>query len=77
MTSDYKLGVGKLKVDLSRLPAGQPVQVKAHVGMGRLEIDVPRDAKVALTTHVKAGDIDALGHPRRRAERTSRHRATA
>ena len=50
-----------MKVDLSRLPAGQPIQVNAHVGMGRLEIDVPRDAKVALTTHVKAGDIEALG----------------
>jgi len=59
--SDYKLGVGSLKVDLSRLPAGQPIQVKAHVGMGRLEIDVPRNATVALTTHVKAGDIQALG----------------
>jgi predicted membrane protein len=35
--------------------------VKAHVGVGRLEIDVPRNAKVALTTHVKAGDIDAFG----------------
>jgi phage shock protein PspC (stress-responsive transcriptional regulator) len=59
--SRYEIGVGSLKVDLSRLPAGRPVQVKAHVGMGRLEIDVPRDATIALTTHVKAGDIDALG----------------
>ena len=59
--SGYELGIGKLTVDLSRLPAGQPVQVKARVGVGRLEIDVPRNAKVALTTHVKAGDIDAFG----------------
>jgi len=59
--SHYELGIGKLNVDLSRLPAGKPVQVKAHVGVGRLEIDVPRNAKVALTTHVKAGDIDAFG----------------
>ena len=59
--SSYELGVGKLTIDLSRLPAGQPVRVKAHVGVGRLEIDVPRNAKVALTTHVKAGDIDAFG----------------
>jgi phage shock protein PspC (stress-responsive transcriptional regulator) len=59
--SNYELGIGKLNVDLSHLPAGQPVQVKAHVGLGRLEIDVPRNAKVALTTHVKAGDIDAFG----------------
>jgi phage shock protein PspC (stress-responsive transcriptional regulator) len=59
--SRYELGVGDLKVDLSHLPAGRPVQVEAHVGVGRLEIDVPGDAEVALTTHVKAGDIDALG----------------
>ena len=59
--SRYELGVGSLKIDLTHLPAGQPAQIEAHVGMGRLEIDVPRDAKVALTTHVKAGDIDAFG----------------
>jgi phage shock protein PspC (stress-responsive transcriptional regulator) len=59
--SRYELGIGSLKVDLSHLPAGRPVQVKAHVGMGRLEVDVPRDAAVALTTHVKVGDIEALG----------------
>src|SRR4029079_8165075 len=56
--TQYELGVGKLNVDLSPMPAALPVQVKAHVGMGRLEIDVPHNAKVALTTHVKAGDID-------------------
>ncbi|MGN6798659.1 MAG: PspC domain-containing protein [Gaiellaceae bacterium] len=59
--SRYDLGVGSLKVDLSHLPANRSVEVKAHVGMGRLEIDVPHNATVALTTHVKAGDIDALG----------------
>jgi phage shock protein PspC (stress-responsive transcriptional regulator) len=57
----YELGIGSLKVDLTHLPAGRPVDVNAHVGMGRLEIDVPRNATVELTTHVKAGDIDALG----------------
>jgi phage shock protein PspC (stress-responsive transcriptional regulator) len=59
--SRYELGIGSLRVDLSRLPATKPVDVRAHVGMGKLEIVVPSNAAVALTTHVKAGDIDALG----------------
>jgi phage shock protein PspC (stress-responsive transcriptional regulator) len=59
--SRYELGIGSLRVDLSHLPPTKPVDVKAHVGMGDLEIVVPPNATVALTTHVKAGRIDALG----------------
>ena len=57
----YELGIGKLELDLSRLPTNRPVQVDAHVGMGDLRVVVPHDATVALTAHVKAGSIDALG----------------
>jgi predicted membrane protein len=35
--------------------------VKANVGIGNLKIVVPTDATVSLRTHVKAGQIDALG----------------
>jgi phage shock protein PspC (stress-responsive transcriptional regulator) len=56
----YELGIGSLKVDLSRLPATQPVHVKAHLGIGDLKIIVPRSAAVSITSHVKAGQIDAL-----------------
>jgi len=57
----YELGIGKLELDLSRLPTTQPVHIAAHVGMGDLRVVVPHNASVALTAHVKAGSIDALG----------------
>ena len=56
----YKLGIGDLRVDLSRLPAGQPVNVKARLGIGELRIIVPRAAAVSVVSHVKAGSIDSL-----------------
>jgi len=59
--SRYELGIGSLRVDLTHLSTTKPVDVKAHLGIGDLKIIVPSNATVALTTHVKAGDIDALG----------------
>jgi phage shock protein PspC (stress-responsive transcriptional regulator) len=59
--SRYELGIGSLRVDLTHLPTTKPVDVKAHLGIGDLKFVVPSNATVALTTHVKAGDIDALG----------------
>jgi phage shock protein PspC (stress-responsive transcriptional regulator) len=56
----YKLGIGDLRVDLSRLPAGQPVDVNARLGIGELRIIVPRAAAVSVVSHVKAGSIDSL-----------------
>jgi phage shock protein PspC (stress-responsive transcriptional regulator) len=59
--SRYELGIGSLRVDLSRLTTTRPVDVKANVGIGNLKIIVPADAAVSLESHVKAGQIDALG----------------
>ena len=55
---NYKLGIGELTVDLSRMPTTRPVHVKAHLGIGELRVIVPRDASIVLTTRVKAGDRD-------------------
>lgn len=57
----YELGIGKLQVDLTRLPAGAPATVSAHVGVGDLRILLPQGAPVSVSAHVKAGSIDALG----------------
>ena len=56
----YKLGIGDLRVDLSSLPATQPVHVKADLGIGELRIIVPHAAAVSVTSHAKAGSIDSL-----------------
>lgn len=57
----YELGIGSLELDLSNLPARQKVDIAAKVGIGELRIIVPRDATVAVDSHVRTGSIDALG----------------
>jgi len=59
LTKHYELGIGKLRLDLSRVTA--PGTLHAHVGIGELDVVVPRGAKVLVNAHVKAGSIDALG----------------
>jgi phage shock protein PspC (stress-responsive transcriptional regulator) len=60
--TSYHLGIGKLRLDLSQLPPGRSSTVTAHVGIGDVEVVLPRDENVLVRTHVKAGSIDALGH---------------
>jgi phage shock protein PspC (stress-responsive transcriptional regulator) len=57
----YELGIGKLTVDLSNLPANRSVDLEAKVGMGELNVIVPQDATVAVDAGARAGSIDALG----------------
>jgi phage shock protein PspC (stress-responsive transcriptional regulator) len=57
----YDLGIGRLELDLTRLPSGEPASVQAHVGIGELRIVVPRNTDVFVAAHVKAGSIDSLG----------------
>jgi len=57
----YHLGIGKLQLDLTRLPAGAPASIAASVGIGELRVLVSHDADVTVASHVKAGAIDALG----------------
>lgn len=55
----YKLGIGKLTLDLTHVAPGS--QVNARVGIGDLRIVVPRNANPTVDASVKAGSIDALG----------------
>ncbi len=57
----YELGIGKLQIDLSNLPANRHVEMTAKVGMGDLKVIVPRDASVAVDASARAGSIDVLG----------------
>jgi phage shock protein PspC (stress-responsive transcriptional regulator) len=61
--SAYDLGTGVGTLDLTRLdlPRGRTVTTNAEVGMGRLEVVVPRDATVKLTVDVGVGDIQLPG----------------
>lgn len=54
----YELGVGNLRVDLSRVgPVTSETHVLAKVGVGELRVIVPRDVSVAATAHAKAGNV--------------------
>jgi phage shock protein PspC (stress-responsive transcriptional regulator) len=58
----YTLGIGKLELDLTRLPADASATVSAKVGIGDLRVVLPANAHATVRTHVKAGDVDVLGH---------------
>lgn len=62
LATGYELGIGKLQLDLTKLPAGAPASVYARVGMGELRIVLPRGVPATISTRVKAGDLDVLGH---------------
>jgi phage shock protein PspC (stress-responsive transcriptional regulator) len=58
----YRLGVGRLSLDLSQLPLrGHTTTVHARVGIGELDVTVPHDATVRVVSHIGWGDGDLLG----------------
>lgn len=58
----YELGIGNLRLDLSRIgPVEQQTHVAAKVGIGELRIIVPRGVSVEATATSKAGEVYVLG----------------
>jgi phage shock protein PspC (stress-responsive transcriptional regulator) len=61
LKSSYELGVGNLRVDLSRIgPVTSETHVLAKVGVGELRIVVPADASVEANAHAKVGEVYVL-----------------
>src|SRR4029077_7753754 len=60
---DYKLGVGDLELDLSRLavPAGVTT-TRALVGTGPLHVTAPPGVAVRTKAHVSWGDASLFGN---------------
>lgn len=57
----YELGIGDLRIDLSEIgPVTTETHVDAKVGIGELEIIVPRDVSVAVDARAKAGEVYVL-----------------
>jgi phage shock protein PspC (stress-responsive transcriptional regulator) len=58
----YRLSVGSLDVDLSRLslPPGE-TRLHASVGIGELVIELPPDVPVEVTGRVQGGNLGVLG----------------
>ena len=59
----YRLGVGRLVVDLRHLDWRQErvVDLKVHLGAGQANVFVPRDVCVAGSTHAGAGETEVVG----------------
>lgn len=54
-------GVGELKLDRFRLTDDQTVRTRAEVGAGKLDVTVPRDARLKLSIRTGLGDIRLPG----------------
>lgn len=61
LASPYRLGVGSLTVDLSRLTVDDDLEVVAEVGIGELVVVVPADARVDVRGGAALGDVEVLG----------------
>ncbi len=70
VSSEYRLGIGELTVDLTNVPLDGTVQeVDVRLGIGKAEVVVPPGATVELDGHVGAGrlegpdasEVDGLG----------------
>lgn len=64
LRSDYRLGVGKMTLDLTALPAerlrpGSGTNVR--VGIGRLVVIVPQGATVRVKAHATLGSVRLFG----------------
>lgn len=58
----YDLGIGNLRLDLSRVgPIERETHVAAKVGIGQLRIIVPRAVSVEATATSKVGEVYVLG----------------
>jgi phage shock protein PspC (stress-responsive transcriptional regulator) len=54
----YRIGVGSLRIDLSDVDLSeQLVSTRASLGVGNVEIVVPRNADVSIDAHAGIGDV--------------------
>lgn len=76
LRSVYERTGGEIKLDLTELPpSSEPIEVKAAVGMGHIEITVPEDADVKYVCSTNVGEVNCLGDEQSGAgpELTVRH----
>lgn len=60
---EYRLAGGDLWLDLTELPAGGgPMVIDASVGVGRLWVLIPADARLALDARVNGGRLSLFGN---------------
>jgi hypothetical protein len=57
----YQLAGGRLRLDLSDVTLARPTDISMQLGVGLLQVVVPRGTTVVLDGHVGAGELCAFG----------------
>ncbi len=63
LRADYELGIGHLMIDLQDVPlSGRVTTIRASLGIGELDVDVPANVRVDVRAHAGAGATEIFGH---------------
>jgi phage shock protein PspC (stress-responsive transcriptional regulator) len=64
LRDEYKLGIGELELDFTRLALepGSTERVRASLGIGHLFVTLPEGVEVRIDSHVEWGDSYLLGN---------------
>jgi phage shock protein PspC (stress-responsive transcriptional regulator) len=57
----YRLAAGEIFLDLTDLDSSEPVVLEASVGVGRLIVIVPQDARLTIDARVSGGRLSLFG----------------
>lgn len=61
LATDYRLGVGDMTLDFSDLELAEPEVIRASLGAGTLQVDLPEDLPVRIEARSGAGEVTIFG----------------
>lgn len=61
LASEYRLGVGDLTLDFSGLELTESATIRASLGAGTLQVDLPDDLPVRIEARSGAGEVTLFG----------------
>lgn len=61
LETDYRLGVGDMTLDFSDLELTEPEAIRASLGAGNLQVDLPEDLPVRIEARSGAGQVTIFG----------------
>lgn len=61
LATDYRLGVGDMSLDFSDLELTAPEAIRASLGAGTLQVELPEDLPVRIEARSGAGEVTIFG----------------